>query len=71
MMDKNDFRELTQDDLMTEVTYKGKRVGTFNPYSQKTRLIDKLLLTPVTYQEMSEQTGMSVYEIRRYTGSIQ
>ena len=38
---------------------------------QKERLIDKLLLTDATYNEMSKVTGMSVYEIRRYTGSIQ
>ena len=33
--------------------------------------IDKLLETDMTYTEMSKLTGMSVYEIRRYTGSIQ
>ena len=33
--------------------------------------IDKLLETDMTYTEMSKVTGMSVYEIRRYTGSIQ
>jgi len=70
-MDKNDFRELTQDDLMTEVTHKGKRVGTFNPFSPKTKLIDKLLQTDMTWDEMSTMSGLSVYQIRRYTGSIQ
>ena len=38
---------------------------------QKTRLIDKLLQTDMTLEEMSTMSGMSVYEIRRYTGSIQ
>jgi len=38
---------------------------------QKTRLIDKLLQTDMTWEEMSTMSGMSVYQIRRYTGSIQ
>jgi len=33
--------------------------------------IDKLLETDMTWTQMSKLTGMSVYEIRRYTGSIQ
>jgi len=33
--------------------------------------IDKLLQTDMTWTQMSKLTGMSVYEIRRYTGSIQ
>ena len=33
--------------------------------------IDKLLETDMTWEKMSKLTGMSVYEIRRYIGSIQ
>jgi len=69
MMDKNDLRTMNQNDLITEVTCNGKRVGTFDS-RDKTR-IDELLQTDMTYVQMSKQTGMSVYEIRRYTGSIQ
>ena len=68
-MDKNDFRDLVRDDLITEVTYNGKRIGTFD--SRDKSRIDELLQTDMTYVQMSKQTGMSVYEIRRYTGSIQ
>jgi len=38
---------------------------------QKTKLIDKLLQTDMTLDEMSTMSGMTVYQIRRYTGSIQ
>lgn len=69
MMNKNELRELTLDDLVTDVTYEGKKIGTFD--SRDKSRIDELLLTDMTYTRMSKLTGMSVYEIRRYTGSIQ
>ncbi len=69
-MDKNDFRTITEDD----VTYNGRRIGTFDSKGLREMSIDKLeqlLVTDMTYTQMSKATGMSVYEIRRYTGSIQ
>ena len=61
MMDKNDIRLLEDDDVLSALD---------NLKIRKTS-IDKLLETDMTYVQMSKATGMSVYEIRRYTGSIQ
>ena len=60
MMDKNDIRLMsTVDELLDKLTI--RKVS-----------LDKLLETSdMTYEQMSKVTGMSVYEIRRYTGSIQ
>ena len=62
MMDKNDIRHIKMP-LRGGVT---ERIRTPRKVS-----IDKLLETDMTYVQMSKATGMSVYEIRRYTGSIQ
>ena len=67
MMDKNDIRHITTP----------TRGGFMDVPEALNRLtvrkvsIDKLLETDMTWTEMSKLTGMSVYEIRRYTGSIQ
>ena len=58
MMDKNDIRQLITIEQLDKLTI--RKVS-----------IDKLLETDMTYDQMSKVTGMSVYEIRRYTGSIQ
>ena len=58
MMDKNDIRQLSTIEQLDKLTI--RKVS-----------IDKLLETDMTYDQMSKVTGMSVYEIRRYTGSIQ
>jgi len=67
MMDKNDIRTMTtprrggfMDDLTNLSNLSIRKVS-----------IDKLLETDMTWTQMSKLTGMSVYEIRRYTGSIQ
>ena len=70
MMDKNDIRK------MTSITTPS-RGGFMDVPEALDRLtirkysIDKLLQTDMTWTQMSKLTGMSVYEIRRYTGSIQ
>jgi len=70
MMDKNDIRK------MTKITTPS-RGGFMDVPEALDRLsirkysIDKLLETDMTWTQMSKLTGMSVYEIRRYTGSIQ
>ena len=61
MMDKNEIRLLSEDDVMSSL----------NKLSIRKVSIDKLLETDMTYDQMSKATGMSVYEIRKYTGSIQ
>ena len=61
MMDKNEIRLLSEDDVMSSL----------NKLSIRKVSIDKLLETDMTYVQMSKATGMSVYEIRKYTGSIQ
>ena len=58
MMDKNDIRHTTTLEQLDNLSI--RKVS-----------LDKLLETDMTYTEMSKVTGMSVYEIRRYTGSIQ
>lgn len=59
MMDKNDIRQLNTIEQLDNLTI--RKVS-----------LDKLLETSdMTYEQMSKVTGMSVYEIRRYTGSIQ
>ena len=61
MMDKNDIRLMTEDDVLSAL----------DDLSIRKVSIDKLLETDMTYVQMSKATGMSVYEIRKYTGSIQ
>jgi len=61
MMDKNDIRLLEGNDVLSAL----------DKLSIRKVSIDKLLETDMTYVQMSKATGMSVYEIRRYTGSIQ
>ena len=64
MMDKNDIRTMSipkRDTLMDQL----------DNLSIRKVSIDKLLQTDMTFTQMSELTGMSVYEIRRYTGLIQ
>ena len=67
MMDKNDIRHITTPTRggFMDVPEALSKL-TVRKYS-----IDRLLETDMTYEEMSKLTGMSVYEIRRYTGSIQ
>ena len=67
MMDKNDIRNITTPSRggFMDVPEALSKL-TVRKYS-----IDKLLETDMTYVQMSKLTGMSVYEIRRYTGSIQ
>ena len=57
MMDKNDIRTMSTPELQK--------------LSSREQTIDELLKTDMTYTQMSKVLGMSVYEIRRYTGSIQ
>ena len=61
MMDKNDIRLMSEDDVLSAL----------DDLSIRKVSIDKLLETDMTYVQMSKATGMSVYEIRKYTGSIQ
>ena len=61
MMDKNDIRLMSEDDVLSAL----------DDLSIRKVSIDKLLETDMTYEQMSKATGMSVYEIRKYTGSIQ
>jgi len=61
MMDKNDIRLLEGNDVLSAL----------DKLTVRKVSIDKLLETDMTYVQMSKATGMSVYEIRRYTGSIQ
>ena len=67
MMDKNDIRYITTPSRggFMDVPEALSKL-TVRKYS-----IDKLLETDMTYVQMSKLTGMSVYEIRKYTGSIQ
>ena len=67
MMDKNDFRYITTPSRggFMDVPEALNKL-TVRKYS-----IDKLLETDLPWTKMAELTGMSVYEIRRYTGSIQ
>ena len=59
MMDKNDIRHTTTLEQLDNLSI--RKVS-----------LDQLLETSdMTYEQMSKVTGMSVYEIRRYTGSIQ
>ena len=61
MMDKNDIRLLEGNDVLSAL----------DKLTVRKVSIDKLLETDMTYVQMSKATGMSVYEIRKYTGSIQ
>ena len=64
MMDKNDIRTMSipkRDTIMDQP----------DNFSIRKVSIDKLLQTDMTFTQMSELTGMSVYEIRRYIGLIQ
>ena len=61
MMDKNDIRLMSEDDVLSAL----------DNLSIRKVSIDKLLETDMTWTQMSKATGMSVYEIRKYTGSIQ
>ena len=73
MMDKNDIRQISTPLRGND----GIPLRGSSPMEQLESLsirkvsIDKLLKTDMTYEQMSKLTGMSVYEIRRYTGSIQ
>ena len=62
-MDKNDIRTMS--------TPRRGVMEQLNNLSIRKVSIDKLLQTDMTLTQMSKLTGMSVYEIRRYTGSIQ
>ena len=64
MMDKNDIRTMS-------APKRGTVMDQLEKLSIRKVSIDKLLQTDMTFTQMSELTGMSVYEIRRYTGSIQ
>jgi len=64
MMDKNDIRTMT-------TPRRGGFMDDLTNLSIRKVSIDKLLETDMTLTQMSKLTGMSVYEIRRYTGSIQ
>jgi len=61
MMDKNDIRLMSEFDVLSAL----------DDLSIRKVSIDKLLETDMTWTQMSKATGMSVYEIRKYTGSIQ
>ena len=67
MMDKNDIRHITTPSRggFMDVPEALNKL-TVRKYS-----IDKLLETDLPLTKMAELTGMTVYEIRRYTGSIQ
>ena len=67
MMDKNDIRHITTPTRggFMDVPESLSKL-TVRKYS-----IDKLLETDLPWTKMAELTGMTVYEIRRYTGSIQ
>jgi hypothetical protein len=67
MMDKNDIRHIT-------TPSRGGFMDVpeaLNRLSVRKYSIDKLLETDLPLTKMAELTGMTVYEIRRYTGSIQ
>ena len=64
MMDKNDIRTMS-------TPKRGTIMNQLDNLSIRKVSIDKLLQTDMTWTQMSKLTGMSVYEIRRYTGSIQ
>ena len=67
MMDKNDIRYIT-------TPSRGGFMDVpeaLNRLSVRKYSIDKLLETDLPLTKMAELTGMSVYEIRKYTGSIQ
>ena len=67
MMDKNDIRHIatpTRGGFMDVPE-------ALNRLSVRKYSIDKLLETDLPLTKMAELTGMTVYEIRRYTGSIQ
>ena len=67
MMDKNDIRYIT-------TPSRGGFMDVpeaLNRLSVRKYSIDKLLETDLPLTKMAELTGMTVYEIRRYTGSIQ
>jgi hypothetical protein len=66
-MDKNDIRHIT-------TPSRGGFMDVpeaLNRLSVRKYSIDKLLETDLPLTKMAELTGMTVYEIRRYTGSIQ
>ena len=67
MMNKNEFRHITTPSRggFMDVPEALNKL-TVRKYS-----IDKLLETDLPWTKMAELTGMTVYEIRRYTGSIQ
>ena len=67
MMNKNEFRHITTPSRggFMDVPEALNKL-TVRKYS-----IDKLLQIDLPWTKMAELTGMSVYEIRRYTGSIQ
>ena len=67
MMDKNDIRHITTPSRggFMDVPEALSKL-TVRKYS-----IDKLLETDLPLTKMAELTGMTVYEIRKYTGSIQ
>ena len=55
MMDKNDIRLMSEDDVLSAL----------DDLSIRKVSIDKLLETDMTYDQMSKEKGMSVYEIRK------
>ncbi len=67
MMDKNDIRHIT---TPTRGGFMDVPEA-LNRLSVRKYSIDKLLETDLPLTKMAELTGMTVYEIRRYTGSIQ
>ena len=66
-MDKNDIRHIT---TPTRGGFMDVPEA-LNRLSVRKYSIDKLLETDLPLTKMAELTGMTVYEIRRYTGSIQ
>jgi len=67
MMDKNDIRHIT---TPTRGGFMDVPAA-LNKLTVRKYSIDKLLETDLPWTKMAELTGMTVYEIRRYTGSIQ
>ena len=64
MMDKNDIRHIS-------TPRRGSVMDKLNNLSVRKVSLDKLVQQDITYKKMSEISGKSVYEIRRYIGLIQ
>ena len=64
MKDKNDIRHVS-------TPRRGRVMDELNDLSVRKVSLDKLVQQDIPYEKMSEISGKSVYEIRRYIGLIQ